>query len=132
MFLVSFFVFLGMAYFRDSISAESTPGIEEMQRPHFSFSPIYLAWLFVNDRERWANYATILSCLGAVAVSPALGFIFFVVMRVSADPSLPFASWLSGIVWMVATALEVKRRISVTGTEENNSPDEGVTGNIEP
>jgi hypothetical protein len=60
MFLVSFFVFLGMAYFRDSISAESTPGIEEMQRPHFSFSPIYLAWLFVNDRERWANYATIL------------------------------------------------------------------------
>jgi hypothetical protein len=33
---------------------------------------------------------------------------------------------------MVATALEVKRRISVTGTEENNSPDEGVTGNIEP
>jgi hypothetical protein len=62
-FLLAFVLTLGFTAYFDSLQAKSIPGITTLKEPDFFFSGIFMAWLYVNDKQRWARYAALVSYL---------------------------------------------------------------------
>lgn len=111
-----FLLMVLIAAFQSSIQADATPGIETIGEPDFFFSPIFFAWLYVNDRERWARYVVIISHLFAVFLGSIVWSALFI-EAVVIDPSNLVGSWLIGVLWLTIVTIGVKTRISPTETE---------------
>lgn len=111
-----FLLMVLIAAFQSWIQADSTPGIETIEEPNFFFSPIFFAWLYVNDRERWAKYVVTSSFLFAVFLGSIVWSALFI-EAVVIDPSNLVGSWLIGILWATIVAFGVKSKISPIETE---------------
>jgi hypothetical protein len=103
--LLVFFFFFGASFIGNSMQAKSILGIEELQEPNFFFSRIYMAWLYANDRERWAEYTALFSYV----IGGFFGSIFGLSISFSlgVDSSASLVSWILGmfITLMVATII---------------------------
>jgi len=102
-FVLLFFVFFGVAVFGTLIQAESIPGLEKLGEPNFFFSRIYMAWLYVNDRERWAEYTVLYSYLADALASSLLGILSYF------DFSKTFVSWLLGMFITLLIAIRIAK-----------------------
>lgn len=102
-FLVSFAAMI----FNAQIKADAIPGIEKLERPNFWFSGIYNAWLFTNDIEDWAVYATIISLL-STAFFGSLFSSLFLLMAHAASCGI-YESWLAGMFLTCLIAINVVR-----------------------
>lgn len=70
-----FFGFFFVSYSGSVFQALVNPwvsNVERMEGP--CFNPMYMAWLFENDRRQWAAYTTVLSVL----FTPLFGIILFI------------------------------------------------------
>ena len=102
MFLLGFLVGFLLSAYSSSIQAEANPGLEELEEPDYFFSKIYDAWLYVNDRRRWASY----TCLWSCVFGGLLGVMFGVptVLNWKLDFYASLVSWLSGMFLIVSMA----------------------------
>lgn len=77
LFGTAFFGFFVLSYLASVFQAMVTPWVNEVRRMEGPcFNPMYLAWLFENDRREWAAMITVLDVL----FSPLLGIILFAVI----------------------------------------------------
>jgi len=101
--VLSFFgVFLSLA---DDASrqARANPGLENLYEPDYWLSRIYNAWLYVNNQEKWASYASLWSCLWGVLIGSLFGVLFFR----NVTFSVSIASWLAGMFLVLSIAILV-------------------------
>jgi len=118
-FLLLFLVMFGAQAFGNSLQADSISGLEKLPEPDFFFSRVYMAWLYVNDRERWAEYAVLFSySLGSV-----FGTMFGIAISVSLqlDFNASLASWLLGMFISSLIAIRVATSKHWAKTEEHDS-----------
>jgi len=119
--LLAFFLFFRVYAFAASIQANAIPGIEQLDEPDFFLSQIYMAWLYVNDRKRWAKYAAIFSYLSGAFFGSLFGILISFSLRVNFNVS--FASWLLGMSITLLTAMRMatsKRWVEAKGHETIN------------
>lgn len=90
---------------RSSVSADATPGLNGIDEPDFWFSPVFMAWLYVNDEKRWAEYATILSCLAGIFGGSVLGGLIVLLLKVD----FPLLGWLLGVLWLLVIAWRIAK-----------------------
>lgn len=112
MLALSFFLLTGIATLRTLMEESSTPGLEKLQKPD-SMSPIYLAWLYVNNRKRWAKYTCIFSYAMGLVFGSMFGFIPAILLKLDYPPPI---SWLAGILWMSTIAIMTARSKLLAGT----------------
>jgi hypothetical protein len=98
-FLSAFLVELVDASFQASVN----PGLKNVTESSFWFSRIYNAWLYVNDREGWALYASFISYIIGAIFGSLFGWIITRLWNISSSVST--ASWFSGMFFMLAIAL---------------------------
>lgn len=74
LFSLVFFGIFGLSYIGNAFQAAVNPwvsDVEEMEGP--CFNPMYMTWLFENDRLDWAAYTTLVGALFA----PLIGALLF-------------------------------------------------------
>lgn len=81
MFVLWFFLFLGIFTFRTLMEANSTPGLEKLEEPNFLFSPVYFGWLYVNDRKRWSKYVTAFASIMGLLFGFMSGFVAAILLK---------------------------------------------------
>jgi hypothetical protein len=113
--LLFFFIFFGVRSIGDSMQANAIPGIEELQEPNFFFSGIYMAWLYANDRERWAEYTALFSYLIGCFFGSVFGLA--VSFSLGADSSASLVSWILGMFITLIAAIMIATSKSWTKTE---------------
>lgn len=101
-FLSLFFIF----YFRARYQTGKTPRLDKLPKPSF-YSIIYDVWLYVNDRETWIDYVTILTSFVGSVIGSVLGIIYGVFNQYSFYAIL--SSWSVSILLMVSIALFINR-----------------------
>ncbi|MFQ6086955.1 MAG: hypothetical protein ACE5OV_02935 [Candidatus Bathyarchaeia archaeon] len=105
--VIGFFVSFAVMIFNAQIQADANPGIEKIEKPDFWFSSIYNAWLFTNDIEGWAVYATIISLISTAFFGSLFGSLFLLMAH--AAPSGIYESWLAGMFLTCLIAINVVR-----------------------
>jgi len=86
-----------------SFQASVNPGLKNVTESSFWFSRIYNAWLYVNDREGWALYASFISYIIGTILGSLFGWIITRAWNISS--SISTASWFSGMFFMLSIAL---------------------------
>lgn len=106
-------IFLGTFWFTDigdRLQADSIPGLKDLKEPDFFFSRIYMAWLYVNDKKRWAEYTAVFSYLVAFLA----GSLFWILTVASSgmDFNALFMGWILGvfITSLVAVKIATSKR----------------------
>lgn len=105
--IVGFLVSFTAMIFRAQIQADAIPGIKKIEKPDFWFSGIYNAWLFTNDTEGWAVYATIISLTFTTFFGSLFGFLFLLMAHVPSSGILE--SWFAGMFLTCSIAINVVR-----------------------
>ncbi len=118
-FLLLFLVMFGALAFGNSLQADSIPGLQELPEPDFFFSRVYMAWLYVNDRERWAEYTVLFS----YSLGSAFGSLFGIVASVSLqlDFKVSLTGWLLGMFIFSLIAIRKAASERWMKTEEYDS-----------
>jgi hypothetical protein len=100
-----FFLFFGAHYFGSSNQAQAIPGIENLNEPDVFWSRIYMAWLFVNDRESWAVDATLISYFFAFVCGSLFGVTLSLVYGI--DSTVSIAGWALGMLLNFLAAIAI-------------------------
>jgi len=100
------------------VQSGATPGLDKMDEPDRWFSSIHNAWLYVNDQERWASYASLSSCVVGAAGGSILGGLLLFIWKISGP--VVVASWVSGIFLMVSVAMWVTTSEYWSKTKEHD------------
>jgi len=105
-FILTFLIAFEWTAFWDSMQAKAIPEIEKLKEPGFFFSRMFMAWLYANDRQRWAKYAA--------AFAYTVGFLFslWIVMIVGYVLELGFDVLLIG--WIFGTFVTLLLAIELT------------------
>ncbi|MEM3442642.1 MAG: hypothetical protein QW667_07980 [Candidatus Bathyarchaeia archaeon] len=98
---IAFFGMFFLIYLFDALYAEVNPWVSEVDRMQWGFNPMYMPWLFSNNRRKWACYATIVSALFSTLAGI---LIFYVLMsgRIDINSSLISFSIGSGFLAFLA------------------------------
>jgi hypothetical protein len=119
----TFFLVFGVGYFGCSMQASSTPGIENLGEPDLFWSRIYMAWLFVNDKESWAVYETLISGFLGFISGSLFGLVFIFLFGI--DSTVSLAGWVLGMFIMflaaivIATSQKWKEKAGVSSQNQN-------------
>jgi hypothetical protein len=119
----TFFLIFGVGYIGCSMQASSIPGIENLDEPDLFWSRIYMAWLFVNDREGWALYETLISGFFGFISGSLFGLVPSALFGI--DPTVSLAGWALGIFIMflaaivIATSEKWKEKAGVSSQNRN-------------
>jgi hypothetical protein len=121
--VLGFFGAFSLIAVNASIQASANPGLEKLDEPDFWLSGIYNAWLYVNDRESWASYASLWSYLLGAFLGSIFGVIILFFENVTFSASI--ASWLAGMFLVLSIAILVATSDHWSKTEEHDSGYEG-------
>ena len=100
-----FFLLFGAMYYGSSSQVQAIPGIEKLDEPDGFRSRIYMAWLFVNDREGWAIYATLYSYFFAFVCGSLFGLTLSAMSGIDSTASI--AGWVLGMFMNFLAAIAI-------------------------
>jgi hypothetical protein len=118
-----FFLVFVVMYYGSLSQVQATPGIEKLDEPDGFRSRIYMAWLFVNDREGWAIYATLYSYFLAFVCGSLFGLALSAMSGIDNTGSIVgwvlgmFINFLAAIV--IATSEKWKEGTGVLSEDQD-------------
>lgn len=112
-FLLAFVSTFGLTAYLDARQARSIHGIEKLAEPEFFFSRIFMAWLYVNDRQRWARYAASYSYLLGILWGTLIAIFF--ALPLDLEFSVLLVAWVFGmfVTLLLAITIATSRRWTV-------------------
>ena len=103
--LLTFLMAFKLTAFWDSIQAEAIPGIEKLDEPDFFFSRMFMAWLYANDKQRWAKYAATFSYIVGFLFSVLIVILVSHVLKLDFDVLL--IGWIFGMFMTLLLAVKI-------------------------
>lgn len=99
--LISFFALFGLEYFVYSVWLSHNPWVRDVKEMHFWFNPMFLTWLFYQNRKRWMKWISAFCLIGAFVI--VLDFALILVTPFHTASQITPQTFLIGIV--LATSL---------------------------
>jgi len=107
MFLLWFFLLLGIFIFDAIDQVGENPGLEQLPEPDF-WSHIYNAWLYLNKREVWARYACFFATLVGIVGGSLSGLFILALLNAPLDGlNAVFIGWFLGILLIVSSSVMI-------------------------
>lgn len=101
--IICFLALFGLEYFVHSLWLDRNPWVRDVKEVHFWFNPMFLTWLFYQNRKRWVKWITAFCIIGAVVL--VLDFALTVAMPSYTTSRMTPDTFLIGII--SATSLMV-------------------------
>jgi hypothetical protein len=112
MFLICFFLMYGVYIFDAEDQAGANPELQKLPEPS-TWSHIHNAWLYVNDSETWARYASFFSFFGGVICGSFVGMAVLTLLDVPSDAlnvNSLLPGWISGVFLAMSAAIYMAKR----------------------
>jgi hypothetical protein len=105
MFLLCFFLSLGMIIFDAIDQVDANPGLAQLPEPDF-WSHVHNAWLYLNKKEVWARYACFFATFGGIVGGSLSGLFILALLNAPLDAqNAVFIGWFLGILLIISSSI---------------------------